>query len=222
MGRSVGWHFFPLPAPRGGGGGGENEGKGEGNLFPLASRLLSVIAASLPSNATAPDAQREDTRRESERALSHRCCRGYPAAETARMSFPAVARSGAGGRGVSRTRTLTRRFAAKTSANTWYADKQRAKLREASADFAGALRVGGAAPQLNALFRRVFASRLVPPAVASKLGLRHTRGLLLHGPPGTGKTLIARRLASLLSAKPAQLVSGPEIFHLLLGAPRRP
>ena len=48
-------------------------------------------------------------------------------------------------------------------------------------------------------------------------GLRHIRGILLHGPPGTGKTLVARKVGELLSARRPKLVAGPEIYNHLLG-----
>ena len=80
-----------------------------------------------------------------------------------------------------------------------------------------ALGLGGLDGTLSAVLRRAFASRLAPPSAAKALGVRHVRGLLLHGPPGTGKTLVARRLAELLRAKPPKLVAGPEIFASLVG-----
>ena len=67
--------------------------------------------------------------------------------------------------------------------------------------------LGGLDGTLSAVLRRAFASRLAPPSAAKALGVRHVRGLLLHGPPGTGKTLVARRLAELLRAKPPKLAT---------------
>ena len=52
--------------------------------------------------------------------------------------------------------------------------------------------VGGLDDHFATLFRRVFASRMIDPAVAKKMELEHVRGVLLHGPPGTGKTLVAK------------------------------
>ena len=69
----------------------------------------------------------------------------------------------------------------KTRMDTWAADKQRAALAAASLDFAKAMGYGGGTLKMNTLFRRVFASRLVEPEVAAKLGVRHTKGLLLYG-----------------------------------------
>lgn len=46
------------------------------------------------------------------------------------------------------------------------------------------LGVGGADAQLGQIFRRVFASRSAPPELVKQLGIRHVKGLLLHGPPG--------------------------------------
>ncbi len=70
--------------------------------------------------------------------------------------------------------------------------------------------IGGLDAEFNAIFRRAFASRVLPPEVIYQLrkishlirtkinqffnylGMKHCRGILLYGPPGTGKTLMAR------------------------------
>ena len=56
-----------------------------------------------------------------------------------------------------------------SSGANWAAEQQRKKLLDASADFSAALGIGGAGETANALFRRVLASRLVEPAVATRL-----------------------------------------------------
>ena len=66
---------------------------------------------------------------------------------------------------------------------------------------------------LAELKRRVFATRSIPIEMFEQLGIRHVKGILLHGPPGTGKTLVARSIAKLLSARPPKLVNGPEVEH---------
>eukprot|EP00656_Telonema_subtile_P025225 TRINITY_DN2731_c0_g1_i5.p1 TRINITY_DN2731_c0_g1~~TRINITY_DN2731_c0_g1_i5.p1 ORF type:complete len:378 (-),score=82.85 TRINITY_DN2731_c0_g1_i5:687-1820(-) len=85
-----------------------------------------------------------------------------------------------------------------------------------AADFKS-LGVGGHHELLAELQRRVFASRTLPPEMFDTLGIRHVKGVLLHGPPGTGKTLLARNVAKLLSARPPKLVNGPEIFRSWVG-----
>ena len=47
-----------------------------------------------------------------------------------------------------------------------------------------ALGIGGLDMQFEQIFRRAFASRVFPPAVVERLGIRHVRGVLLYGPPG--------------------------------------
>jgi len=79
------------------------------------------------------------------------------------------------------------------------------------------LGVGGADAQLGQIFRRVFASRSAPPELVKQLGIRHVKGLLLHGPPGTGKTLIARQLARALNVPKPLVVNGPDIFQRFVG-----
>ena len=46
------------------------------------------------------------------------------------------------------------------------------------------LGIGGLDNQFEQIFRRAFASRVFPPSVVERLGIRHVRGVLLYGPPG--------------------------------------
>lgn len=79
------------------------------------------------------------------------------------------------------------------------------------------LGIGGLDGPVITLLRRALASRLLSPDMAKRLGVKHVRGILLHGPPGTGKTLVARQLAALLHAHEPKLVSGPELLSMWVG-----
>ena len=117
-------------------------------------------------------------------------------------------------------RPTRRRFAlpAKQTSSASIAEKQRRAIVDASEDLGAALGVGGFGEELSGVLRRVLMSRMVPAETRERLGLRHARGLLLHGPPGTGKTLIARGLAKVLGDRKPVVVEGPEVFSHLLGA----
>ena len=80
------------------------------------------------------------------------------------------------------------------------------------------LGIGGLDAQFDAIFRRAFASRVFPPAVVERLGIKHVRGVLLHGPPGTGKTLIARQIGKMLNGREPKIVNGPEVLNKYVGA----
>lgn len=79
------------------------------------------------------------------------------------------------------------------------------------------LGIGGLSNEFGEVFQRAFASRLLPPSVLEKLGVKHVKGVLLYGPPGTGKTLIARKIGEILECHPPKIVNGPEIFNKYVG-----
>lgn len=77
--------------------------------------------------------------------------------------------------------------------------------------------IGGLSEEFADIFRRAFASRVFPPHVTSKLGIKHVKGMLLHGPPGTGKTLMARQIGKMLNGKEPKIVNGPEVLSKFVG-----
>lgn len=81
----------------------------------------------------------------------------------------------------------------------------------------GELGIGGIDKQFEQLLRSVFASRLIPPETAKKMGIQHKKGVILYGPPGTGKTLLARSIGKMLDTREPKIVNGPEIFNKYVG-----
>ncbi|KPI86717.1 putative vesicle-fusing ATPase putative N-ethylmaleimide-sensitive factor [Leptomonas seymouri] len=79
------------------------------------------------------------------------------------------------------------------------------------------LGIGGLRAEFGQVFRRAFASRMLKPSFIKKLGLKHVKGVLLHGPPGTGKTLIARKIGEILNCHEPKIVNGPEVFNKYVG-----
>ena len=77
--------------------------------------------------------------------------------------------------------------------------------------------VGGLGTQFREMFRRAFVSRIFPPEVVERLGINHTKGMMLFGPPGTGKTLMARTIGKMLRGKEPKIVNGPEIMSKFVG-----
>ena len=151
-------------------------------------------------------------------SLLFRQARTGPWLRHARM--PGLCRSSAGSAGTRERRTTPVHMTApkvKTAPGLNFGaatalTRQKSALRELNFE---ALGVGGLGDELQAVLHRAFVSRLAEPALIESLGIRHTKGILIHGPPGTGKTLLARKLARALGARPPKLVNGPEIFQLL-------
>ncbi|KAF6155840.1 hypothetical protein GIB67_039171 [Kingdonia uniflora] len=79
------------------------------------------------------------------------------------------------------------------------------------------LGIGGLSAEFSDIFRRAFASRVFPPHVTNKLGIKHVKGMLLFGPPGTGKTLMARQIGKMLNTKDPKIVNGPEVLSKFVG-----
>jgi len=77
--------------------------------------------------------------------------------------------------------------------------------------------IGGLDDQFVQILRRAFGSRIFPPEVIEKLGLKHVKGMLLYGPPGTGKTLMARQIGKMLNSREPKIVNGPEILDKYVG-----
>ena len=80
-----------------------------------------------------------------------------------------------------------------------------------------AMGIGGLDKEFADIFRSAFASRVFPPEVLRKMGIKHVRGMLLYGPPGCGKTLIARQIGKALNAHEPKVVNGPEILNKYVG-----
>ncbi|KAM3700713.1 hypothetical protein ACB098_05G117800 [Castanea mollissima] len=79
------------------------------------------------------------------------------------------------------------------------------------------LGIGGLSAEFADIFRRAFASRVFPPHVTNKLGIKHVKGMLLYGPPGTGKTLMARQIGKMLNGREPKIVNGPEVLSKYVG-----
>lgn len=77
--------------------------------------------------------------------------------------------------------------------------------------------VGGLDFQFEEIFRRAFLSHMIPKKLHDKLGVQHTKGILLYGPAGCGKTRLARSISQILNIKSVKIVNGPEVLSKYVG-----
>ena len=80
-----------------------------------------------------------------------------------------------------------------------------------------AMGIGGLNDEFSTMFRRAFASRIMPVEFMERMGMQHVKGILLYGPPGTGKTLMARQIGKMLNGNEPKIVSGPEVLSKFVG-----
>ncbi|VBB18968.1 hypothetical protein YASMINEVIRUS_1500 [Yasminevirus sp. GU-2018] len=77
--------------------------------------------------------------------------------------------------------------------------------------------IGGLDDEFSEMFRRAFSSRMLKPETVKSLGIKHIKGILLHGPPGCGKTLIARKICKMIDSVEPKIVNGPDIKSKYVG-----
>lgn len=77
--------------------------------------------------------------------------------------------------------------------------------------------IGGLDANLIRIFREALCTRAIKKEIIEKMGIKHTKGILLYGPPGTGKTLIARKIGSMISPIKPKVVNGPSILDKYVG-----
>lgn len=77
--------------------------------------------------------------------------------------------------------------------------------------------IGGLSKEFALIFRRLFASRLLPSDTLHEMNINHIRGMIIHGPPGCGKTLLARQIGRILNCADIKVVNGPELLNMYVG-----
>lgn len=77
--------------------------------------------------------------------------------------------------------------------------------------------IGGMDSEFRDMIREVFLSRTIDPDEFAKLGIKHQKGMIIHGPSGVGKTSLARALSKMITEVKPIIINGPEILNKFVG-----
>jgi ATP-dependent 26S proteasome regulatory subunit len=81
--------------------------------------------------------------------------------------------------------------------------------------------IGGLNTQVTELVKSIFMTRIIPEKIYNKLGIKHTKGVILYGPPGCGKTRLARQMGALIGCNNIKIINGPELINKYVGESER-
>ena len=101
-----------------------------------------------------------------------------------------------------------------------HVDSQQIKLNITSINFQD-IGVGGLEHEFMDLIKKIFLTRVIPETIYKNLGIKHTKGVILHGPPGCGKTRIAREIGRIIGCNNIRIINGPEILNKYVGESER-
>jgi SpoVK/Ycf46/Vps4 family AAA+-type ATPase len=95
-------------------------------------------------------------------------------------------------------------------------EKKASELNITSIDFQK-VGVGGLTNEFKAIVQKILLTRLIPDDLFKKIGVNHTKGIILYGPPGCGKTMIGKNIGVAIGCKNVIVINGPELSSKYVG-----